>query len=66
MSVEFEKAFGIAVKEMREAFQTAKENVQKSVNRAPIVCPNCGETNSASAVFCSKCGKNLSAKSKAA
>jgi uncharacterized membrane protein YvbJ len=59
MGQELEKAFTIAAKEMKEAFQTARENIQKSLYKEPISCPNCGEKNPNDAVFCSKCGKKL-------
>jgi uncharacterized membrane protein YvbJ len=59
MSVEMEKAFTIATKELQAAFQTARANIQKSMNKEPIVCPNCGEKNSADAYYCVKCGKSL-------
>jgi uncharacterized membrane protein YvbJ len=59
MSQEMEKAFSIAAKEMREAFQTARNNIQKSMYKEPVVCPNCGEKNLSSAIYCFKCGKKL-------
>jgi uncharacterized membrane protein YvbJ len=62
MSIEMEKAFNIASKQVQEAFRTARENVQKAVYKEPIVCPNCGEKNNASATYCFKCGKSLSEK----
>ena len=61
MSVELEKAFGVAAKEIEEAFRTARTNVQKSMNREPVVCPNCGEKNPSSSVYCFKCGNKLPA-----
>jgi DNA-directed RNA polymerase subunit RPC12/RpoP len=60
MSVEMEKAFNIAAKQVQEAFKTARDNMQKAVNKESVVCPNCGEKNSANATYCFKCGKNLS------
>lgn len=59
MSQELEKAFAMAAKEMQAAFQTARENIQKSLNKEPLACPNCGEKNPSSAIFCFKCGKKL-------
>jgi uncharacterized membrane protein YvbJ len=60
MSVELEKAFNVAAKEAQQAFQSARNNIQKTIYKEPIVCPNCGEKNSASAAYCFKCGKSLS------
>jgi rRNA maturation endonuclease Nob1 len=62
MSTEIEKAFSIAAKEIQIAFQTAGENVQKSVRKVPVVCTNCGEKNASGSVFCFKCGNKLEAK----
>jgi uncharacterized membrane protein YvbJ len=59
MGVELEKAFNIAAKEIHDAFQTARTNIQQSMYKEPIVCPNCGEKNMSNAAFCSKCGKKL-------
>jgi uncharacterized membrane protein YvbJ len=61
MSVELEKAFGIAAREVQEAFQVARNNIQRSINKEPIICPNCGEKNPANSIYCFKCGKSLSA-----
>ena len=60
MSVELEKAFTVAAKEVHEAFQVARNNIQRSINIEPRICPNCGEKNLASAIYCFKCGKSLS------
>jgi ribosomal protein L40E len=60
MSAELEKAFNIAAKEAQAAFQIARNNIQKTIYKEPIVCPNCGEKNPASATYCFKCGKSLS------
>jgi uncharacterized membrane protein YvbJ len=59
MSLEMEKAFNIAAKEIQSAFETARNNIQKTMYKAPVVCPNCGENNPASADYCYKCGKRL-------
>ena len=59
MSHEMEKAFNIAAKEVQEAFQTARKNVQKTINKEPVICPNCKESNSANDAFCFKCGNKL-------
>ena len=59
MSQEMEKAFSIAAKEIQEAFQTARNNIQKSLSKEAVVCPNCGEKNLSSAVYCFRCGKKL-------
>jgi ribosomal protein L40E len=64
MSTEIEKAFTIAAKEIQVAFQTARDNVQKSMQKEPVVCGNCGATNSAGSAFCFKCGQKLQPKSK--
>jgi uncharacterized membrane protein YvbJ len=61
MSVEVEKAFTIAAKEVHNAFQTARSNMQSAGSKGNVVCPSCGEKNSASAAFCFKCGKGMSA-----
>ena len=61
MSLELEKAFSVAVKEINLAFQTASVNIQKSLSKEKIVCPNCGEKNQNNAVFCYKCGKKIKA-----
>jgi uncharacterized membrane protein YvbJ len=60
MSLEMEKAFNIAAKQVREAFEEARTNIQKNAYKTPVVCPNCGEKNAPSAEFCFKCGKKLS------
>ena len=59
MSRELEKAFSVAVKEINAAFQTANENIQKSIHKEQVVCPNCGEKNPNTAIFCYKCGKKM-------
>ncbi len=59
MSAEMEKAFNVAAKELQGAFQTARSNIQKTIYKEPIMCPNCGEKNLASATFCTKCGQSL-------
>lgn len=60
MSHEMEKAFTIAAREMQEAFKVARNNVQKTIYKEPIVCANCGEKNASVAIYCFKCGKDLS------
>jgi len=62
MSQELEKAFTIAAREMHAAFQTANANIQKSLQKEPLVCSNCGEKNPSGATFCYKCGKKLEPK----
>jgi hypothetical protein len=59
MSAELEKAFNIAAKEIHQAFQTARNNIQQSTTpgKEPITCLNCGEKNQPHATYCSKCGK---------
>lgn len=59
---EMEKAFNIAAKNVAEAFDTARRNIQKSVGKEVIVCLDCGEKSSGNAVYCSKCGKQLQPK----
>lgn len=59
MSQEMEKAFNIAAKEIQAAFQTARSNIQKTLYKEPVVCPNCGEKNPNSSLYCFKCGKKL-------
>jgi predicted amidophosphoribosyltransferase len=59
MSVELEKAFSVAVKEINAAFQTANANIQRSIKKEKIVCPNCGEKNPNNSVFCYKCGRKI-------
>ena len=59
MGQEMEKAFNIAVKEMQEAYKTAKSNIQKSVYKEPKTCPKCGAQNQNNAIFCSQCGTKL-------
>ena len=61
MSLELEKAFSVAAKEINAAFQTASENIQKSLKKEKIVCPNCGEKNPNSAIYCYSCGKKIKA-----
>ena len=61
MSRELEKAFSVAAKEINAAFQTASENIKKSLQKEPVVCPNCGEKNPSDATFCYKCGKRIKA-----
>ncbi len=62
MSLELEKAFSIAAKEINAAFQTASENIQKSLKKEKIVCSSCGEKNPNNAIFCYKCGKKIKTK----
>ena len=62
MSQELEKAFSEAAKEISTAFQTASENIQKSLTREQIVCSNCGIENPSNAVFCYNCGKKVRVK----
>jgi rRNA maturation endonuclease Nob1 len=59
MSVEMEKAFAIAAKEIQNAFQKARENMQKTTTNAQIVCSNCNEKNPGESVYCYSCGKQL-------
>ena len=61
MSIELEKAFSVAVKEINAAFQTANENIQKSIKKEKIVCPNCGEKNPNNSIYCYSCGKKMKA-----
>ena len=58
---ELEKAFAVAAKEINAAFQTASENIKKSLQKEPVVCPNCGEKNPSDAIFCYECGKRIEA-----
>jgi len=60
MSQEMERAFTIAAKEVHSAFQTARNNIQHTLSKEPVVCSKCGEKNPAGASFCSKCGASLS------
>jgi len=60
MSQEMEKAFLIAAREMQEAFKSARKNIQETIKTETLICSSCGEKNSANAVFCFKCGKNIS------
>ncbi len=59
VSVELEKAFNIAAKEVHQAFKQARTNIQKTANKEPVVCPNCGANNPGDATYCHKCGKKL-------
>jgi ribosomal protein L40E len=59
MSRELEKAFNIAAKEVNDAFQKARNNVQVSIYKEPKICPNCGEKNPSKAEYCFKCGTKL-------
>lgn len=61
MSIELEKAFDVAVKEITAAFQTASENIQKSLRKEQVVCASCGEKNPSNSIFCYKCGKKMKA-----
>jgi uncharacterized membrane protein YvbJ len=61
MSQELEKAFAVAAKEMNAAFRTTSENLKKSLQKEPVVCPSCGEKNPSDAIFCYKCGKRITA-----
>jgi uncharacterized membrane protein YvbJ len=61
MSIELEKAFSVAAKEINAAFQTASGNMQKSLKKEKIVCSSCGENNHNNAIFCYKCGKKINA-----
>ncbi len=59
MSIEMEKAFKTAAKEVEDAFRVARNNIQKSMYKEVVVCPNCGEKNPSTSVYCFKCGKKL-------
>ena len=59
MSIEFEKAFNVAAKQVQIAFKTAKENMQKAMYKEPLVCSDCGEKNPSNAAYCHKCGHGL-------
>jgi uncharacterized membrane protein YvbJ len=61
MSKELEKAVSVAAKEIDAAFQTARENIQTSLRKEQVACPNCGEKNPNDAIFCYNCGKKLKA-----
>jgi len=61
MSRELERTFSIATKEIDVAFQTASENIQKSLHKEDVSCSNCGEKNPSNAVFCYNCGKRIKA-----
>ena len=65
MSEELERAFNIAAKEIHDAFHKVGNSIQQNLNKEAIVCPNCGEKNPGTAVFCSKCGKKLEPKTTA-
>jgi ribosomal protein L32 len=56
---ELNKAFSVASKEIEKAFTIAKEEIRKATTRELIVCPSCGEKNTANALFCNKCGKKI-------
>lgn len=62
MSIELEKAFSVAAKEINAAFQAASGNIQKTLKKEKIVCSNCGEKNPNNAIFCYKCGKKIKSK----
>jgi predicted amidophosphoribosyltransferase len=64
MGTEIEKAFTIAAKEIHVAFQTARENVQKSMKKEQVVCENCHEPYLGGSIYCYKCGKKLEPRSK--
>ena len=59
MGEELEKTFETVGKELHEAFKTVREDVRKSARTDVIACQKCGEKNSSSAIFCSKCGTKL-------
>ncbi len=59
MGKQIEKAFLNASEEMRKAFDKAGKEVRKATSRDSVVCPKCGETNSAGDRFCHKCGTKL-------
>lgn len=60
ISIEMEKAFTLAAKEIQTAFKNARENMQKPADvKEPIVCGNCNEKNPGDAVYCYNCGKKL-------
>jgi len=53
---EIEDALSKAAKNVEEAFNAARENIRRSINKKPIVCPKCKEENSSYHKFCYKCG----------
>jgi uncharacterized membrane protein YvbJ len=59
MEKQLEKAFSTASEEMKKAFNKAREGVKRVTGRESIICPNCGEKNSAGDKFCHKCGERL-------
>jgi uncharacterized membrane protein YvbJ len=58
---EFEKSLTAAAEEIRAAFKTAKNNVQKSTTQQTVNCPNCRQRNPEDAVYCFNCGQKLEA-----
>jgi ribosomal protein L40E len=62
VGLELEKAFTIAAKETQVAFKKVSENVQQKTVSNPhesVVCSTCGTKNVSGAVFCYKCGGNM-------
>ena len=57
---QIEKVFLTASEELKKAFEKAREEVRRATSREPVVCPSCGEKNSAGNQFCDKCGGKLS------
>ena len=59
IGLEIEKAFQTAGKEIEKAVKTVREDWADSRGKQSVVCKDCGAKNSASAVFCTGCGKKL-------
>ena len=59
MSIEMEKAFTLAAKEIQAAFHNARENINTPASKEPIVCDACNEKNPGTSVYCYNCGKQL-------
>lgn len=61
--VELEKAFTIAAREIREAFQNVKEDYNKNSATTQkddsVTCPNCSAKNELGAIFCRSCGQKI-------
>ncbi len=60
--VELEKAFIIAAKEIKDAFQNVKDSNKNPETPQPsdlIACPSCAAKNEAGAIFCRSCGKKI-------
>lgn len=56
---EVEKTVTTVARDLGRAIDTVRDNVRKTINKAPHFCAQCGDKNLAESKFCLKCGSAL-------